>query len=145
MNDLMVIPDSFGAGEDEHTNISVKSIDEAVNISQDIQKFCLDKGMDKRKSFYAALAAEEMVVNVVEHGFARDKKRHSVDVRVVCKEGNIILSIKDDCQPFDPESMNQLTSGDDVASNIGIRMIYSIAESIKYQNMFGLNVLTIRI
>ena len=68
-----------------------------------------------------------------------------MDVRVVCKEGNIILSIKDDCQPFDPESMNQLTSGDDVASNIGIRMIYSIAESIKYQNMFGLNVLTIRI
>ena len=145
MDDLMVIPDSFGAGDGEHTSISVKSIDEAVNISQDIQKFCLDKGMDKRKSFYAALAAEEMVVNVVEHGFARDKKRHSVDVRVVCKEGNIILSIKDDCQPFDPESMNQLTSGDDVASNIGIRMIYSIAESIKYQNMFGLNVLTIRI
>lgn len=145
MDDYMVIPDSFGAGEDEFTEISVKHIDEAVNISQHIQDFCLERGIDKRRSYYAGLAAEEMVVNVVEHGFTKDKKDHSADVRVVCKDDDIILRIKDDCIPFDPKERNRLAESGDAASNIGIRMVYSIASGIDYQNLFGLNVLTIRI
>ena len=41
----------------------------------------------------AGLAAEEMVVNVIDHGFSKDKKDHSVDVRVVCKNDEVILRI----------------------------------------------------
>ena len=145
MDELMAIPESFGAGEDEYTEISVRSIDEAVSISQHIQEFCLSKGTDERRSYYAGLAAEEMVVNVIDHGFSKDKKDHSVDVRVVCKDNEVILRIKDDCVPFDPVERSHITEGGDAASNIGIRMVYSIANNIKYQNLFGLNVLTIRI
>lgn len=145
LDEFMVIPSAFGAAEDEHTDISVKNIGEAVNISQEIQEFCLSKGVDKRRSYYAGLAAEEMVCNVIDHGFTKDKKDHSVDVRVVCKNDDVVLHIKDDCVPFDPEERNRITEGGDAASNIGIRMIYSIAKSINYQNLFGLNVLTISI
>ena len=145
LDEYMVIPDDFGAGEDEHTEISVKNIDEAVTISQDIQEFCLSKGIDKRRANYAGLAAEEMVVNVIDHGFTKDKKNHSVDVRVVCKNDEVILRIKDDCVPFDPKERNHLTEGGDAVSNVGIRTVYSIANDINYQNLFGLNVLTIRI
>lgn len=145
MDEYMVIPDGFGAGDDEHTDISVTRIDEAVNISREIQEFCLARGTDKRRSYYAGLALEEMVVNVIDHGFTKDIKDHSVDVRVVCKNDEVILRIKDDCVPFDPQERNHLIEGGDEASNIGIRMVYSIANSIKYQNLFGLNVLTIRI
>ena len=145
MDEFMVIPPGFGAAEDEHADISVKSIDEAVNISREIQEFCLNKGVDKRRAYYAGLAAEEMVCNVIDHGFTKDKKNHSVDVRVVCRNDEVVLHIKDDCVPFDPEERNRLTEGGDAASNIGIRMVYSIANSIKYQNLFGLNVLTISI
>ena len=86
-----------------------------------------------------------MVVNVIDHGFLKDKKNHSVDIRVVCKNDEVIMHIKDDCIPFDPEERNRLTEGGDAGSNIGIRTVYSIASDIKYQNIFGLNVLTIRI
>ena len=105
----------------------------------------MSRGIDKRRSYYAGLATEEMVCNVIDHGFTKDKKDHSADVRVVCKDNDVILRIKDDCVPFDPQERNLLTEGGDAASNIGIRTVYSIASSIKYQNMFGLNVLTIRI
>ena len=145
IDELMVIPAGFGAEKDEYTEISVRSINEAINISQHVQDFCRSKGIDKRRSYYAGLAAEEMVVNVIDHGFIKDKKDHSIDVRVVCKDDEIILRIKDDCVPFDPEERRHITEGGDAASNIGIRMVYSIAGSIKYQNLFGLNVLTIRI
>ncbi len=145
MDEFMVIPDWFGATEHEYTELSVKSIDEAINISQQIQEFCLSKGIDERRSFYTGLATEEMVCNVIDHGFTKDKKNHSVDVRVVCKNDQVTLHIKDDCVPFDPEERRNITESDDVVSNIGIRMVYSIAKNIKYQNLFGLNVLTISI
>ena len=145
MSEFMVIPDDFGAAEDEYTEVSVRSVNEAVSISQHIQEFCLSKGIDDRRSFYTGLAAEEMVVNVIDHGFTKDKKDHSVDVRVVCKNDEVILRIKDDCVPFDPEERSLITEGSDAVSNIGIRMVYSIAGNIEYQNIFGLNALTIRI
>lgn len=34
---------------------------------------------------------------------------------------------------------------EDFAKNIGIRMMHAIAEDVKYQNILGLNVLTIKI
>lgn len=64
---------------------------------------------------------------------------------MVCKSDDVTLHLKDDCVPFDPEERNHLTEGGDEASNIGIRMVYSIAKNIKYQNLFGLNALKISI
>jgi len=63
---------------------------------------------------------EEMAGNIVGHGFTKDNKRHLIDVRVVHK-------------------------GDDIMKNIGIRMVFKTASDIQYQNILGLNVLTIRI
>ena len=145
LDELMVIPPDFGAAEDEFTDIRAESLSEAVNVSEDIQNFCLSRGIDSHRALYAGLASEEMVCNVIDHGFTKDSKNHSVNVRVVCKNDHVIIRIKDDCVPFDPAERLRLSQGGDAASNIGIRMVFSIAESIKYQNIFGLNVLTIRI
>ena len=38
-----------------------------------------------------------------------------------------------------------MTESDDITKNIGIRMIFKMANDIQYQNILGLNVLTIRI
>ena len=35
--------------------------------------------------------------------------------------------------------------GDDPFKNIGIRLVYGLADEVEYQNMLGLNVLTIQI
>ena len=64
---------------------------------------------------------------------------------VVCKDGSVILRIKDDCEPFDPGERQKLAEGDDIIKNIGIRMVFRLASEVKYQNILGLNVLTIRI
>jgi anti-sigma regulatory factor (Ser/Thr protein kinase) len=86
-----------------------------------------------------------MAGNVVDHGFRKDKKKHTVDVRVVYKDDSVLLRIKDDCIPFDPAERQKITYPDDPAKNIGIRMVYRMADDIQYQNMLGLNVLTIKI
>ncbi len=145
MEQLMLIPDSFGVPDDERIDVSVTTIDEVVNVSRKIQTFCQEKGIDQRRAYLAGLSMEEMAGNVVDHGFTKDNKKHTVDIRVVHKDNRVILRIKDDCIPFNPEERIKITSGNDPLKNIGIRMIYSIMHDISYQNIFGLNVLTIKI
>lgn len=145
MDELMVIPDDFGAPESERLDLSIRSMEDVVSVAERVQNFCLERGIDARRAYLAGLSMEEMAGNIVDHGFTKDKKKHSVDVRVVRKDEDVILRIKDDCVPFDPGERRKLTEGDDVAKNIGIRMVYKIARDVQYQNILGLNVLTLRI
>ena len=149
MEQLMVIPDDFGSPEEQRMDISLRSMEEAVSVAESVQSFCLSRGIDVRRSNLAGLAMEEMAGNIIDHGFTKDKKSHSVDIRVVHKDDNVILRIKDDCVPFDPGERLKMTTAenteDDLTRNIGIRMVYKIASNVQYQNVLGLNVLTIRI
>ena len=145
MDDLMVIPDDFGVTDDERMDLSIRSIEDVVTISQRVQAFCEEKGIDAHRSYLAGLAMEEMAGNIVDHGFTKDKKKHSVDVRVVHKDNDLILRLKDDCVPFDPRERQKIADPDDVTKNIGLRMIFKMAEDIQYQNILGLNVLTIKV
>ena len=145
MEELMVIPKNFGVPEDERIDITVRSVDEVVTVSRRVQEFCRQRGIDSKNAYYAALFLEEMAGNVVEHGFTKDTKQHTVDIRVAHKDGQVILRIRDDCVPFDPGERQKIASPDDPVKNIGIRMVYRMAKDIEYQNILGLNVLTIRI
>ncbi len=123
----------------------MRNMEEVVTISQRVQDFCLSRGVDGRRAYLAGLSLEEMAGNVVDHGFSKDKKSHAIDVRVVHKNDDVILRIKDDCAPFDPGERRQLAEGEDITQNIGIRMVFKISRDVQYQNILGLNVLTIRI
>ncbi len=144
LEELMVLPDSFGVTEEERIDVSVRTMDDVVTVSDQIQTFCRERGIDEKRSYLAGLAMEEMAGNVVAHGFRKDAKKHSIDIRVVHKDERVILRIKDDCVPFDPKERRQLLEGD-ILKNIGIRMIYDLVKDIDYQNMLGLNVLTMTI
>ena len=145
MTELMAIPDTFGAAPEERMDLTVRNMEEVVTISQRVQDFCLSRGVDGRRAYLAGLSLEEMAGNVVDHGFSKDKKSHAIDVRVVHKNDDVILRIKDDCAPFDPGERRQLAEGEDITQNIGIRMVFKISRDVQYQNILGLNVLTIRI
>ena len=145
MDDLMVIPEDFGVSEDERMDLSIVSIGEVVTVSRKVQDFCLERGIDQRRSYLAGLSMEEMAGNIVEHGFEKDNRKHYVDIRVVHKNDDVILRIKDDCIPFDPGERSRMASDDDITRNIGIKMIFRMARDVQYQNILGLNVLTIRI
>lgn len=145
MDELMVIPDDFGVAENARMDKTINSMEDVVNLSQQIQAFCLERGIDERRAYLAGLAMEEMAGNIVDHGFTKDKKKHRIDVRVAHKDDEVILRLRDDCIPFDPEARNNIIDSEDPAKNIGIRMIYKILKSVDYQNILGLNVLMMRI
>lgn len=143
MAELMVIPKDFGVMPEDRLDITVRSMEEVVNVSRLVQSFCKEKNVDKRRSYYAALMVEEMAGNIVAHGFTKDVSRHSVDIRVVRKNQDLIVRIKDDCIPFDPSERSKMIDPEDITKNIGIRMVYSLARDVQYKNILGMNALTI--
>ena len=141
----MVIPEDFGVEPNERIDIAVRSMDEVMTVSRQINDFCHERGIDERRSFLASLCMEEMAGNIVAHGFTKDHKRHSIDIRVVHKDDTIILRIRDDCVPFNPREREKMTDSSDMLKNVGLRIVYKTAESVEYQYILGLNVLTMRI
>ena len=76
-------------------------------------------------------------------GSRRTRKKHSVDIRLTCTEGRIILRMRDDCAAFDPSQHARILNPDDGVKDYGIRMVYDLAKEVNYQNLLDQNVLTI--
>lgn len=142
-DEWMLLDADFGVPEEDRLDIAIHGIEDVTNTAEQVQRFCSARGLDAKTSYYAALCLEEMAGNVVAHGFRGDSKKHMAEAHVVYKDGSIMLRIKDDCVPFDPVEMEKTFSPDDPMKNIGIRMVDRIAKETEYQNLMGLNVLTI--
>lgn len=146
MEDYLAFPKGFGAEEDERIDITVRNIDEVMNISQQVIAFCEKREIDRRRAFMAGLCMEEMAGNVVTYGFKEDGKDHSVDIRVVhSRDDEIILRIRDNCKAFNPSEHAKMMDPGEEGKNVGIRLVYNVAKSVSYQNLLGMNVLTIKI
>ncbi len=144
LEDLLAIPENIGVAENERIDITVRSVDEVMTISRQVIEFCEEKGIDKKRAFFSGLCMEEIAGNIVTHGFSKDSKKHSVDIRVIHKGDEIILRLRDNCKAFDPATREKVMEADDMGRNVGIRLVYRIAKDVSYQNLLGLNVLTIR-
>ena len=145
VDEWLLFKDGFGVKDEDRLCINVESIEDVIGSSEQIQNFVLNKGYAKRTAYFSSLAMEEMSGNIVNHGFNADEKKHDMDVRVVSMKDGIMLRIKDNCKPFNPVEMNKLLNPEDPTKNIGIRMVSKLSDEFSYQNMLGLNVLTIKI
>jgi anti-sigma regulatory factor (Ser/Thr protein kinase) len=145
LEDQMAIPKAFGAEDNERIDITVRSMDEVMQVSMRVVEFCEKRGVDRRRSFLSGLCMEEMAGNIVSHGFTKDQKKHSVDIRVIHKGDDVILRIRDNCRAFNPSEHARLMDPGEMGKNVGIRLVYGMARSVSYQNLLGMNVLTMRI
>ena len=59
LEDLLAVPEDFGASPDARLDISVRSLEEVVQVSGQIIAFCEKRGMDRRRAYYAGLCMEE--------------------------------------------------------------------------------------
>ena len=141
--DWMKLSPDFGASAEECMAFSVHSMEQVINISVRVIAFCRKRRIDERRSMLAGLCVEEMVGNVVEHGF-RPGEKHQVDVRLTAKD-RLIICMRDDCEAFDPKSRLDQFDPEDVTKNIGIRMIAAMSEEMNYQCTAGINTLLIRV
>ena len=145
LEDLLALPADFGVAEDERLDITVRNIDDAMTVSGQVIDFCSNRGIDQRRSYYAGLCLEEMAGNVVLHGFTKDNRAHSLDIRVSHSGDDVILRLRDNCIAFDPAERARVNDSEDGIRNLGIRLVFRLVKDVQYQNLLGLNVLMMRI
>ncbi len=109
-----------------------------VARSQEVHEFCRNNEADPRTAFLLALFVEEAVGNIIEHGF-NDRKRHSIDLRILRKKEGWVLRLRDDCVLFNPNKYMEQYTGKDPTENIGLKMIRGASKEIIYLNTLRLN------
>ena len=141
----LMMPEDFGTGN--HLVLHLRKMEDLTRTAETVQGFCGENGLAGRTGAHAGLCLEEIAGNIMQHGFHADKRQHDIELRVVPRGERVVLRIKDDCIPFDPNEWYSMTSvsKDDPFRNVGIRLVYAIAREVEYQNLLGLNVLTIQL
>ncbi len=140
-----LLPPGFGADADDCYLCSVQSIPDAAAASEGAMAFCRAHGRDGRMSALVALCIEEITVNIIRYGFGMDSRRHNIDVRLILREGESLIRIRDDCANFDPVHYLELHRQDNPGAHLGIRMVMAAARDASYLNSYGLNNLTLRL
>jgi anti-sigma regulatory factor (Ser/Thr protein kinase) len=107
-------------------------------------------GVGERAIFRTELAFEELVTNVVRHGYGgRRSNLTPVEVTVSVRDEEIVLTIEDPGPPFDPSqpvdaarpaSIEEATIG-----GLGLRLVHAVASRIEYHRLAGRNRVTIGI
>ncbi len=146
MEAFFLFPKDFCLELEDTLEISMdqNSLSQAVCASEKTVAFGEKLGADRRTASLMGLAVEEAVTNILEHGTA-DGKQHRIELRVLKKTDGWVIRIRDDCPLFDPDSYLKQFSGEDPAANIGLKLLYGMAEEITYLNTLKLNNLIIRI
>ena len=142
LDEWLLLPADFGTSE--HLVLNLHNAADVTQTAETVQTFCNQHGLSRKAGIHAGLCLEEIAGNIVRYGFRADRRRHDIEVRVVLKEQDVTLRIKDDCVPFNPQKWHEMTSaGTDPTKNVGIRLVYGIAGEVEYRSMLGMNVLTI--
>ena len=139
------LEEDFGAQPQNCMELSIKDTDGAIEASKKLDEFCRDKGIDRRTGMLVGLCVEEITMNIIEHGFTKDHRPHSIDVRMVVQDDRRIIRIRDNCVNFDPTRYLELhkdKTGDSTA-HIGLKMVMGMVKEAEYINTLGLNNLTL--
>ena len=146
VKDYALLSEEAGAQDSDRIDINVRSIEEVIEASGHAAEVCRSKGMDPRTSMLIARCIEEMAANIVKHGFTKDHiKNHVINIRIMFKDNEGLIRLRDNCVNFDPVSYMDLHKSDDPTSHIGIRMIMNMVKDANYVSSLGLNNLTLTI
>lgn len=137
-------PKAFGSAEKARMTLTICSQEVVMDAAHNLMEFCTKQGMSERACMTAGMCVEELAGNVVRHGF-QNQKSSTVWVLATIQNEALTLRIRDNCVRFDPKEYLQLSVQEDPSEHIGIRVVSGLAESVEYQNMFGMNMLTIEV
>ena len=119
---------------------------DVIGVSRIAIAFILENGFSKHDANIVSLAIEELAGNIVQHGFT-DGRPHTINIRMLIKDDELILRLRDDCSRFDPieKYRTDLQFDEDPERGMAIRMMIKLTKEIKYTGLFGMNNLIIRV
>ena len=130
----------------ETNDFHIESTEDAEEAVQSFGEIC-EKGIDeKKKSYFCSLALEEIVFNIIEYQNSIGEKELNIDVHIVLYgNGKMVMRVKDCSRERNPFVKYEYSNTDDDHENLGIKILKSIADDIKYSFVYGVNFITITV
>ena len=142
---MMLMPLDFGTTAENEIAVIASSTQEIEELSKIAVAFALEHGADKKRAMTYGLITEELSVFLAEHGF-KDGKEHHINARLVSKNDDLIIRMRDDCKPLNLQDYYQLIKdSQDKTKEISLAIIFEMAKDVKYTSTFGANNLIIRV
>ncbi len=115
-------------------DISVAAfIEDAVKIPKEVIEFCSKNSVSPDRANLAAVAAEEMMVNIIKYG---GKSVHWIDMNLSVETEEIRLRIRDNGIPFDP---TEYIFDSDEFDIHGIELVKRISSKVDYIRAMDMN------
>lgn len=109
------------------------AIEEAVQVPREISAFCAANGVSSERGNLAAVAAEEMVVNIIKYG---GKSVRWIDVNLSVEDEKMRLRIRDNGIPFNP---TEYIFDSDAYDIHGIELVKRISSEVDYIRAMDMN------
>ena len=137
--------ESADTTEDTVLDETIYSVEDTALYSEKLQLSALRCGCSRRIAGFAALCMEELVCNTLRWGY-QSGKNSGVDVRAVCRGGDLILRFRDNGRLFDPtQYIRQFKMvPQDPAGNVGLRIVAGTAAEMRYIALLDCNIVILR-
>lgn len=117
-------------------------------IEGEIAAALTDCGVEGRAAFVAQLVVEETVRNLVQHAPGAGPHDRAV-IRLTVRPHDVVVSVEDDQQPFDPLSAPALDPTAPLAERrpggMGLHLTRELTDALTYEQLPGGNRLTARV
>ena len=111
-----------------------------------LEAFGPQSGLTDDATFKLTLALDEIVANVVRHGFDDDRE-HRIEVKVTVDDRTVTASVEDDGVEFDPREAPvpdlDLPIEMRKPGGLGMHLVKATMDSVEYRRQDGRNILTV--
>ena len=140
----MALPADFDVPSEDRIDRTITTQEQVVELYRAARDFCVEHGCDARRTYLISLAVEELATNTLQTGF-RPGKHNAIDMRILKKDNDYILRMRDDCEIFDPVKQLKLYDKNLPMHHMGIRMAIASARDVRYTAILRLNNLVLRV
>jgi len=118
-----------------------------VEVATAVEGFCEAEDLPARQSYALALAFEELLTNVVNHGYAgRDTAGERMTVELRREGERVHARIEDGGVAFDPTAAPDVDVELDIEERriggLGVHLVRTLVDELAYQRQDGRNVTT---
>ena len=124
----------------------IGSEEDAKAAASSFGDICKKSIAQKKKSYYCSLALEEIVFNILAYQKTNNEPDPDIDVHIVVfKKDKMVMRIKDCSKEHNPFVKYEYRKTGDDLDNLGIKLVKSFADDVKYSFVYGVNFITITV
>ena len=143
IDEILFLDPGFDVPPERMLSINIRSREQVGTIHNKVMTFCTEQGLSTRMATAFSFASEEMVSEIFDYAYAEGKKRQ-LKYCMKVKDDEIVIFTRDEFESFDLTEEGKVPK-DDFLADIGIHLMFKLADDVMYIAVFNLNNLVIRI